>query len=65
MEKTVRRAGRAWYISDGRCEESPDPSEVSSPGKLSVFLISYILIALKDISMDLELHPFYLMFWSF
>jgi hypothetical protein len=37
VEKTVRRAGRAWYISQGRCEGSPDPSEVSSPGKLSVF----------------------------
>jgi len=28
----------------GRCEGIPDPSEVSSPGKLSVFLISYNLI---------------------
>jgi hypothetical protein len=27
-----------------RCEGIPDPSEVSSPGKLSVFLISYNLI---------------------
>ncbi len=33
----MRRAGRAWYISKGRCEGSPDPSEVPSLGKLSVF----------------------------
>jgi hypothetical protein len=33
----------------GRCEGIPDPSEVSSPGKLSVFLISYNLITLNDI----------------
>jgi hypothetical protein len=37
VEKTVRRAGRAWYISLRRCEGSPDPSEVSSQGKLRVF----------------------------
>jgi len=37
VEKTVRRTGRAWYISLERCEGSPDPSEVSSLGKLSVF----------------------------
>jgi len=39
----------------GRCEGSPDPSEVSSPGKLSVFLISYNLITLNDINTDLEI----------
>ena len=44
MEKPVRRTGRAWYISLWRCEDGPDPSEVSSLGKLSVFLISYDLI---------------------
>ena len=38
----------------GRCEGIPDPSEVSSLGKLSVFLISYNLIALYDIITDLE-----------
>jgi len=32
----------------GGCEGSPDPSEVSSPGKLSVLLISYNLIIRKD-----------------
>jgi hypothetical protein len=55
MKKTVRRDGRAWHISLGRCEGSPDPSEVSSLGKLSVFLISYNLITLYDINMDLEM----------
>ncbi len=55
MEKTVRRAGRAWYISQGRCEGRPDPSEISSPGKLSVFLISYNLITLNNINADLEM----------
>ncbi len=39
----------------GRCEGIPDPSEVSSPGKLSVFLISYNLITLNDINTDLEI----------
>ncbi|MCK4932340.1 MAG: hypothetical protein KAT01_09245, partial [Candidatus Aminicenantes bacterium] len=39
---------------EGRCEESPDPSEVSSLGKLSVFLISYNLITLNDFNTDLE-----------
>jgi len=39
---------------EGRCEEIPDPSEVSSLGKLSVFLISYNLITLNDIITDLE-----------
>ena len=39
----------------GRCEEIPDPSEVSSLGKLSVFLISYNLITLNDIT-DLNMH---------
>jgi hypothetical protein len=38
--------------SEGRCEEIPDPSEVSSLGKLNVFLISYNLISLNDIIMD-------------
>ena len=38
-----------------RCEGIPDPSEVSSPGKLSVFLISYNLITLNDIITDLEM----------
>jgi hypothetical protein len=38
-----------------RCEGIPDPSEVSSPGKLSVFLISYNLITLNDLSTDLEM----------
>jgi len=38
-----------------RCEGIPDPSEVSSPGKLSVFLISYNLMTLNDLSTDLEM----------
>jgi hypothetical protein len=38
----------------GRCEGIPDPSEVSTLGKLSVFLISYNLINLNDLNMDLE-----------
>jgi len=38
----------------GRCEGSPDPSEVSSLGKLSVFLISYNLIIRNDINADLQ-----------
>jgi hypothetical protein len=38
-----------------RCEGRPDPSEVSSLGKLSVFLISYNLITLNDIDTDLEM----------
>jgi len=42
----------------GRCEGIPDPSEVSSLGKLSVFLISYILITLNDVKMDLEMPSF-------
>ncbi len=58
MEKTVRRAGRAWYISQGRCEGSPDPSEVSSLGKLSVFLILHNLITQKYINTDLETPAF-------
>jgi hypothetical protein len=57
MEKTVRRDGRAWYISQGRCEGIPDPSEVFSLGKLSVFLISYNLIIRNDITTDLEMDP--------
>jgi hypothetical protein len=55
MEKTVRRDRRAWYISQGRCEGIPDPSEVSTLGKLSVFLISYNLITRSDINTDLEM----------
>jgi hypothetical protein len=39
----------------GRCEGIPDPSEVSSPGKLRVFLISYNLITLKNIITDWEM----------
>jgi len=39
----------------GRCEGIPDPSEVSSLGKLSVFLISYNLITLNNINTDLEM----------
>jgi len=38
----------------GRCEGIPDPSEVSSLGKLSVFLISYNLITLNDVKTDLN-----------
>jgi hypothetical protein len=38
----------------GRCEEIPDPSEVSSLGKLSVFSLSYNLIDRKNINTDLE-----------
>jgi hypothetical protein len=37
VEKTVRRAGRAWHISHREIEGSPEPSEVSSLGKLRVF----------------------------
>jgi hypothetical protein len=56
MEKTVRRAlGGHGTSPPGRCEEGPDPSEVSSLGKLSVFLISYNLIILNDINTDLEI----------
>jgi len=56
MEKTVRRAlGGHGTSPNGRCEGSPDPSEVSSLGKLSVFLISYNLITLNDINTDLEI----------
>jgi hypothetical protein len=46
----------------GRCEGSPDPSEVSSPGKQSVFLISYNLITLNDFNTDLEMLPTILFF---
>jgi hypothetical protein len=61
VEKTVRRAGRAWYISNRRCEDSPDPSEVSSLGKLSVFSkspigtlgVSFITV-LKMLSRDFK-----------
>jgi hypothetical protein len=45
--------------SKGRCEGIPDPSEVSSPGKLSVFLILYNLIILSSVSRDLEFSPIY------
>jgi hypothetical protein len=55
MEKTVRRDRRAWYIFQGRCEGIPDPSEVSTLGKLRVFLISYNLITRSDINTDLEM----------
>jgi len=41
----------------GRCEGIPDPSEVSSLGKLSVFLISYNLITLNDINTVLGMLP--------
>ncbi len=40
----------------GRCEGIPDPSEVSSLGKLSVFLISYNLIIRNDINTDLGIY---------
>jgi hypothetical protein len=36
----------------GRCEGIPDPSEVSSLGKLSVFLISYGLITRNDVNTE-------------
>ncbi len=39
----------------GRCEGIPDPSEVSTLGKLSVFLISYNLITHNDINTNLEM----------
>ena len=39
----------------GRCEGSPDPSEVSTLGKLSVFLISDNLINLNNLNTDLEM----------
>jgi hypothetical protein len=42
----------------GRCEGIPDPSEVSSLGKLSVFSISYNLIILNNIITDLEFEFF-------
>ncbi len=51
----MRRAGRAWYISLGEIEGSPDPSEVSSLGKLSMFLISYNLIIRNDINANLRM----------
>jgi hypothetical protein len=41
----------------GRCEGIPNPSEVSSPGKLRVFLILYNLITLNDTDKDLEMLP--------
>jgi hypothetical protein len=44
--------------SQERYEGSPDPSEVSSPGKLSVFSISYNLITLNDGNTGLEINPF-------
>jgi len=37
-----------------RCEGIPDPSEVSSLGKLSVILISYNLITLYGFITDLD-----------
>jgi len=55
MEKTVRRAlGGHGTSPKGRFEDSSDPSEVSSLGKLRVFLISYNLITRNDITADLE-----------
>lgn len=36
----------------GRCEGIPDPNEVSTLGKPSVFSISYDLITLDSISAD-------------
>ena len=42
----------------GRCEGIPDPSEVSSLGKLSVFLISLIGALGMSFCTDLEIHPF-------
>jgi hypothetical protein len=39
-----------------RCEGIQDPSEVSSLGKLSVFLISYNLIIRNDINTDLGMY---------
>jgi len=39
----------------GRCEGIPDPSEVSTLGKLRVFLISYNLITRNDINTDLKM----------
>jgi hypothetical protein len=39
----------------GRCEGIPNPREVSSLGKLSVFLISYNLITQNDLNTDLEM----------
>ena len=38
----------------GRCEGIPDPNEVFTLGKLSVFSISYDLITLDSISADLD-----------
>ena len=40
---------------EGRCEGMLEPSEVSTLGKLSVFSISYNLITLSNINMDLEM----------
>jgi len=38
VEKTVRRAARAWFISEKEMgARPPRPSEVSSLGKLRVF----------------------------
>jgi len=55
LEKTVRSAlGEHGASPKGKCEDSPDPSEVSSLGKLSVFLISYNLITRNDITTELE-----------
>jgi len=39
----------------GRCEGVPDPSEVSTLGKLCVFLISYNLITRIDFNTDLKM----------
>jgi hypothetical protein len=48
----------------GRCEGIPDPSEVSTLGKLSVFLISYNLITRNDINTDLGSYQWELSFWG-
>jgi hypothetical protein len=46
----------------GRCEGIPDPSEVSTLGKLRVFLISYNLITRNDINTDLKMLTISLIF---
>jgi hypothetical protein len=43
-------------LPKGRCEEIPDPSEVSTLGKLSVFLISYNLITRNSVNTDSAKH---------
>jgi hypothetical protein len=48
----------------GRCEEIPDPSEVSLLGKLSVYLMSYNLIIRNNTNTDLEIKFLYEIFDS-